>query len=447
MRRKLLLFRWHKKIHVSVSSDMTSFTETGNFEEELNDFLDKIKNEVSEAVVSSNGTYINEGTTEAYIPVNQFVNAMNKYAEIKFLLNKSQLHQLNNEDYVCVGVDQLKKIKKVIELTNGRMESGVRKMMVKFSDGHELVDGLTVAQTIESKAICYFNQHKWDLYCADPFHNTSSLLFSILLLDRIYLRIANQALGDNDVVMSLDEIEKMFDESVTALKCCGIDYLQLKTKQLMTRVDGNDETRLSLTKKYYQIHNDHKHLETIYYFLEAEISMFKENLVVVDDNDVDHVINSLFRAMHNYKYHINDDFKYALDKKIDAIITSKLKLNDVSRAKNQERVLRFLVLYYLVENGKSTYGQVDIDDSIEIAKEKLSQLLASDDFSDKLISIFYEVGNMHLPALLEYGDYELETDYLKHMLLLAHHKLLLSAMSLDKINLDQSIKLLANQIK
>ena len=42
--------------------------------------------------------------------------------------------------------------------------------MVKFSDGDELVDGLTVSQMIESKAICYFNQHHWDFYCADPFH-------------------------------------------------------------------------------------------------------------------------------------------------------------------------------------------------------------------------------------------------------------------------------------
>lgn len=319
--------------------------------------------------------------------------------------------------------------------------------MVKFSDGNELVDGITVAQTIECKAICYFNQHKWDLYCVDPFHNTSSLLFSVLLLDRIYLRIANQALGNNDVVISLDDLEKMFDESLIALKCSGINYLQLKTKQLMERVDGYDETRLALTKDYYRMHDKYKNLETIYYFLEAEISTFKENLAVVDDNDSCHVVNSLFRAMHNYKYHINGDFKYALDKKIDVIITPKLKLNDVSCGKNQERVLRFLVLYYLVENGKSTYGQVDIDNSIEIANEKLSQLLASDDFSDKLISIFYEVGNMHLPALLEYGEYELETAYVKHMLLLAHHKLLLSAMYLDEMHLNQSIKLLANQVR
>ena len=250
----------------------------------------------------------------------------------------------------------------------GKLGVKLEKMKVKFSDGNELVDGLTVAQTIERKAICYFNQHKWYLYCVDPFHNTSSLLFSVLLLDRIYLRIANQALGNNDVVISLDDLEKMFDESLTALKCSGINYLQLKTKQLMERVDGDDETRLSSTKNYYQMYNDHKNLETIYYFLEAEISMFKENLVVVDDNDVRHVVNSLFRAMHNYKYHVNDDFKYALDKKIDAIITLKLKLNDVSRDKEQERVLRFLVLYSLVKDVKSTYGQVDIDGSIDVVK-------------------------------------------------------------------------------
>lgn len=72
--------------------------------------------------------------------------------------------------------------------------------------------------------------------------------------------------------------------------------------------------------------------------------------------------------MHNYKYHVNDDFKYALDKKIDAIITLKLKLNDVSRDKEQERVLRFLVLYSLVKDVKSTYGQVDIDGSIDVVK-------------------------------------------------------------------------------
>lgn len=195
------------------------------------------------------------------------------------------------------------------------------------------------------------------------------------------------------------------------------------------------------------MHNDYKHLETIYYFLEAEISMFKENLAVIDDNDVRHVVNSLFRAMHNYKYHVNDGFKYALDKKIDAIITSKLKLNDVSRDKEQERVLCFLVLYFLVKDGKSTYGQVDIDVSIDVVKEKLGQLLAADDFSDKLLSIFYEVGHMHLLALLEYGDYELETTYLKSMLLLAHHKLLLSAMYFGKMHLDQSIKALANQVR
>lgn len=314
--------------------------------------------------------------------------------------------------------------------------------MVKFSDGHGLVDGLTVAQTIENKAICYFNQHKWDLYCVDPFHNTSSLLFSILLLDRIYLRIANQALGDNDVVMSLDEIEKMFDESVTALKCSSIDYLRLKTKQLMKRVDGDDETRLTLTKHYYRMHDKHKDLETIYYFLEAEISTFKENLVVVDDNDVRHVINSLFRAMHKYRYYINDDFKCVLDKKIDTIITPKLQLNDASRAENQERVLRFLVLYYLVKDGKSTYGQVDINNSIEIANEKLGQLLINDDFAQKVLSIFHDAKNMHLPALSKYENYELETTYLKQMLFLSHHKLLLST-----LHLNQSLKTLANQAK
>lgn len=268
-----------------------------------------------------------------------------------------------------------------------------------------------------------------------------------MLLDRIYLRIASQALGDNDVVMSLDEIEKMFDESVTALKCSSIDYLRLKTKQLMRRVDGDDKTRLLLTKNYYQMHDDHKNLETIYYFLEAEISTFKENLAVVDDNDVRHVVNSLFRAMHNYKHHLNDDFKYVLDKKIDMIVASKLQLNDISRAKNQERVLRFLVLYYLVKDGKSTYGQVDINNSIEIANEKLVQLLTDDDFAQKVISIFYKVRDMSLPVLLKYEDYELETTYSKNMLLLAHHKLLLSAMYLDKMHLDQSIKSLANQIK
>lgn len=309
--------------------------------------------------------------------------------------------------------------------------------MVKFSDGHELVDGLTVAQTIESKAICYFNQHKWDLYCADPFHNTSSLLFSILLLDRIYLKIAGQTLGNNDVMISFDELEKMFSDSVIALKCSSIDYLQLKTKQLMRRVDGDDETRLSLTKKYYQMHNKYKDLETIYYFLEAEISMFKENLVIVDDNDVRHVINSLFRAMHKYKYSVNDDFRYVLDKKIDAIVTPELQLKDVSCAKNQERVLRFLILYYLVKDGKSIYGQIDINESIKIVKEKLGQLLSSDDFSDRLISIFQEVKCMHLSTLWNYEEYELETAYLKQMLLLAHHKLLLSAMHLGKMNLNQ----------
>lgn len=319
--------------------------------------------------------------------------------------------------------------------------------MVKFVDDNELIDGLTVAQTIENKAICYFNQHKWDLYCVDPFHNTSSLLFSILLLDRIYLRIANQALGDNDVVMSLDEIEKMFDESVTALKCSSIDYLRLKTKQLMRRVDGDDETRLLLTKKYYQTHDKHEDLKTIYYFLEAEISTFKENLVVVDNNDVRHVVNSLFRAMHNYQYYINDNFKYALDKKIDMIITPKLQLNDTSCAKNQESVLRFLILYFLVKDGKSTYGQVDINNSIEIANEKLGQLLTDDDFVQKVLSIFYDFKNMHLPALSKYEDYELETTYLENMLLLARHKLMLSAMYLDKMHLDQSIKSLASQVK
>lgn len=175
-------------------------------------------------------------------------------------------------------------------------------IMVKFSDDNELVDGLTVAQMIESKAICYFNQHKWDLYCADPFHNTSSLLFSILLLDRIYLKIAGQTFGNNDVMISFDELEKMFSDSLTALQCSSIDYLRLKTERLMELVDGDDETRLTLIKHYYRMHDKHKDLETIYYFLEAEISTFKENLVVVDDNDVRHVINSLFRAMHNYQY-------------------------------------------------------------------------------------------------------------------------------------------------
>lgn len=320
-------------------------------------------------------------------------------------------------------------------------------IMVKFSDGNELVDGLTVAQMIESKAICYFNQHKWDFYCADPFHNTSSLLFSILLLDRIYLKIAGQTLGNNDVMVSFDELEKMFSDSLTALQCSSIDYLQLKAKQLMGRVDGDDKTRLLLTKNYYQMHDDHKDLETIYYFLEAEISMFKENLVIVDNNDVQHVVNSLFRAMHNYQYYINDDFKYALDKKIDIIITPKLQLNDTSCAKSQERVLRFLVLYYLVKNGKSIYGQVDINNSIEIANEKLDQLLIDNDFAQKVLSIFYDAKNMHLLALSKYEDYELETTYLKQMLFLSHHKLMLSAMYLDKIHLDQNIKSLANQAK
>lgn len=320
-------------------------------------------------------------------------------------------------------------------------------IMVKFSDGDELVDGLTVAQTIESKAICYFNQHKWDLYCADPFHNTSLLLFSILLLDRIYLKIVGQTLGNNDVMISFDELEKMFSDSLTALKCSSIDYLRLKAKQLMGRVDGDDKTRLSLTKNYYQMHDGHKDLETIYYFLEAEISTFKENLVIVDNNDVQHVVNSLFRAMHNYQYYINDDFKYALGKKIDMIITPKLQLNDTSCAKNQERVLRFLILYYLVKNGKSTYGQVDINNSFKIANEKLGQLLANDDFAQKVLSNFYEVRGMDLPALLKYEDYELETTYLKNMLLLAYHELMLSAIYLDKMHLDQSIKSLANQVK
>lgn len=319
--------------------------------------------------------------------------------------------------------------------------------MVKFSDGHGLVDGLTVAQTVESKAISYFNQHKWDFYCADPFHNTSLLLFSILLLDRIYLKIAGQTLGNNDVMISFDELEKMFSDSLTALQCSSIDYLRLKAKQLMGRVDGDNKTRLLLTKNYYQMHDDHKDLETIYYFLEAEISMFKENLVIVDNNDVWHVVNSLFRAMHNYQYYINDDFKYALDKKINMIITPKLQLNDTSCAKNQERVLRFLVLYYLVENGKSTYGQVDINNSIEIANEKLGQLLTSDDFAQKVLSIFHDTKNMHLSPLSKYEDYELETTYLKQMLFLSHHKLMLSAMHLDKMHLDQSIKSLANQAK
>lgn len=319
--------------------------------------------------------------------------------------------------------------------------------MVKFSDSNGLVDGLTVAQAIESKAICYFNQHKWDLYCADPFHNTSLMLFSILLLDRIYLRIANQVLGNNDVVISFDELEKMFDESLTALKCSGIDYLQLKTKQLIKRVDGDDDTRLSLTKNYYRMRDNYKDLETIYYFLEAEISTFKENLVVVDDNDVRHVVNSLFRAMHNYQYYINDDFKYVLDKKIDMLVAPKLQLNDTSRAKNQERVLRFLVLYYLVKDGKSTYGQVDIDKSVKLAKQKLGQLFADAEFAQNVLSIFHDVKDMHLPALSEYEDYELETTYLKYMLLLAHHKLLLSAMYLDKMHLDQSLKTLVNQAK
>lgn len=295
--------------------------------------------------------------------------------------------------------------------------------MVKFIDGNELIDGLTVSQIIEDKAFTYYKQHNWERYCVDPFHDTALALFSIFLLDRIYLRIVNYALGNNDVVISIDELEKMFDESLIALKCSGIDYLQLKTKQLMERVDGDDETRLSLTKKYYQMHNKYKDLETIYFFLEAEISTFKENLVVVDDNDVRHVVNSLFRAMHEYKYYTNDNFERVLDKKIDAIITPKL--NDTFRVKGQERVLRFLVLYYLVKDGKSTYGQVDINDSIEIAKEKLGQLLASDDFSEKVLSMFYETLHMHLLVLLEYSNYELETAYLKHMLLLAHHTLLL----------------------
>lgn len=317
--------------------------------------------------------------------------------------------------------------------------------MVKFIDGNELIDGLTVSQIIEDKAFTYYKQHDWERYCVDPFHDTALALFSIFLLDRIYLRIVNHALGNNDVVISIDELEKMFDESLIALKCSGIDYLQLKTKQLMERVDGDDETRLSLTKKYYQMHNKYKDLETIYFFLEAEISTFKENLVVVDDNDVRHVVNSLFRAMHEYKYYTNDNFERVLYKKIDAIITPKL--NDTFRVKGQERVLRFLVLYFLVKDGKSTYGQVDIDGSIDVVKEKLGQLLATDDFSDKLLSIFYEVGHMHLPALLEYGDYELETTYLKSVLLLAHHKLLLSAMYFDKMHLDQSIRALANQVK
>lgn len=249
--------------------------------------------------------------------------------------------------------------------------------------------------------------------------------------------------------MTIDdvELEKMFSDSVIALKRSSIDYLQLKTKQLMRQVGGDDETRLSLTKKYYQMHNKYKDLETIYYFLEAEISMFKENLVIVDDNDVRHVVNSLFRAMHEYKYYINDDFKAALDKKIDTIITPKLKLNDMSHTKGQERVLRFLVLYYLVKNGKSTYGQVDINNSIEIAKEKLDQLLTHDNFAQKVLSIFYEARDMGLSALLKYENYELETTYLKQMLLLVHHKLMLSAIYLDKMHLDQGIKLLANQVK
>lgn len=118
MRRKILLFWWHRKIHVSVSSDMTSFTETGKFEEELDNFLDRIKSEVFEAVVSSNGMLINKGTTKAYIPVKQFVNVANNYPKIKFLMNKGQLNQLNKDDYVRVSVDQLKKIKQTIKLAS-----------------------------------------------------------------------------------------------------------------------------------------------------------------------------------------------------------------------------------------------------------------------------------------------------------------------------------------
>lgn len=50
--------------------------------------------------------------------------------------------------------------------------------MVKFSNGDELVDGLTVAQMIESKAICYFNQHHWDFY---------ELMLSAIYLDKMHL--------------------------------------------------------------------------------------------------------------------------------------------------------------------------------------------------------------------------------------------------------------------
>lgn len=122
-----MLFGRHEKVWVTVSSDVTSFTENGNFEEELDDFLNRIKSEVSEAVASSNGVYINKGTTNADIPVKQFVDVMNKYSKVKLLLNKDQLRQLNNEAYVWVGVDQLKKIKKIIESANGQVGSEVRK--------------------------------------------------------------------------------------------------------------------------------------------------------------------------------------------------------------------------------------------------------------------------------------------------------------------------------
>ena len=74
-----------------------------------------------------NGVYINKGTTKAWIPVKQFVDVMNKYSKVKFLLDKDQLRQLNNEEYVWVGVDQLIKIKKIIESANGQVGSEVRK--------------------------------------------------------------------------------------------------------------------------------------------------------------------------------------------------------------------------------------------------------------------------------------------------------------------------------
>lgn len=114
-----MLFWRHRKVRVTVSSDVTSFTENGSFEEELANFLVKIKGDVSEAVVFPNeNVCVNKGTTGAYVSAKQFVNVANKYPKIKFLLDKDQLSQLNKDDYVWVSVDQLKKVKQTIRLTS-----------------------------------------------------------------------------------------------------------------------------------------------------------------------------------------------------------------------------------------------------------------------------------------------------------------------------------------